>query len=93
MKKLLVTLALLMPLTAFATEKDIHDFCINIMPEMTRTSGLTNLYLIPEGYNLSNANGAPSVNCMYSAVTSGGTSVTVFATLNLSNKKLTFEID
>lgn len=106
MKRLLVSLALLAPLAAASaqdTGNAAYDFCINIMPEMTRTSGLKNLDLLPDGYNISNVNGAPSVNCMYSAVTqhtlyyaqpghAGYNTVTVFATLNLTTKKLSFEV-
>lgn len=99
MKTLPVLLALLTPFAASSaqdTGNTAYAFCINIMPEMTRTSGLKNLDLLPDGYNISNVNGTPSVNCMYSAVAqrpTGRTSVTVYATLNLSTKKLSFEID
>lgn len=92
MKKLLVLLALLAPLTAFATEDDAKDVCIYLITNITRNYDVSNLDLIPDGYNASGYKGSPAINCMYSAVTPKGTSVIVYATLYTATNKLSVEI-
>lgn len=94
MKILLVLFALLTPLSAMAAKKEFYDFCINIMPEMTRTSGLRSLTFAPfppDGYLFAKVEGVPTLTCIYDAI-NGTTPVSVFAGLNLTNNKLEFKL-
>jgi hypothetical protein len=108
-KNLLVLLTLLAPLTATASQDTgnaVYDYCISIIPKIihsTKSVTLKSLELVPAGYNVSNVNGSPSVNCTYTGVTQDTqyyaepghadyNTVAIFAALNLTSKKLIVEV-
>lgn len=99
MKTLLVSLVLLVPITAFANENVVYDTCMNSIPDITRDYHVKNLDLLDDGYSVLNVNGEAIVTCKYLAISTGNYRgvdgdgvIVVDAKLNISSKKFNVEI-
>lgn len=95
MKKLLLCLPLLFPITVMAasgydetgifTNKELYDVCTKLILPITQNYKVLELKQSPEGAFQVGAN---YVTCSYGAVTTESTPVTVTAVLNLSTNQI-----
>ncbi|WP_150815692.1 hypothetical protein [Pseudomonas fluorescens] len=88
MKQLLVSLALLAPLTAFAG----GDICTNLIPDITRNYDVSKLEWMRNGNPYVSQD---LVSCAYKAVTPemwGDRPVLVMVLLNTTNNRFTVEV-